>query len=81
MRPRKWSDKSRIGALRIPREKSSSQALTVDPFEDYSAAFMRHKTAQGQEFRRRKRDSDRWKRRQLELEKQRTQVSACKVSF
>ena len=52
----------------------------VDPFADYSAAFYKHKVAQGQEFRRKKRDSDRWKRHQLAFEKGRTQVDACKVT-
>ena len=42
---------------------------------------MKFKTAQGQEFRRRKRDSDKWKRHKIALEKERTHVSACKAWF
>ena len=81
MRPRKWSNKSRTGALRlkINAPEKRDNLPRVDPFSDFSAAYMQHKVAQGKEFRRRKRDSDRWKRHQLSLEKERTQVSACKV--
>ena len=82
MRPRKWSDKSRPGALRIPASKPPKKdgIIRVDPFSECSAAFYKFKVAQGQEFRRRKRDSDRWKRHQLAFEKGRTQVNACKVT-
>ena len=82
MRPRKWSDKSRPGALRIPNSVPPKKdgIVRVDPFSECSAAFYKFKVAQGQEFRRRKRDSDRWKRHQLAFEKRRTEVNACKVT-
>ena len=72
-----------MGAIRIPNvlPPKKDDIHRVDPFSDYSAAYMKYKTAQGQEFRRRKRDSDRWKRHQLTLEKERTHVSACKGRF
>ena len=83
LRPRKWSNKSQTGALRVPITASPKpdSIPRVDPFADYTAAYLKHKTAQGRDLRQRRRDSDRWKRHQLKLEKERTEVTSCKDRY
>ena len=74
LRPRKWSDRTSAGAIRIPTHRfiRGSQIPVVDPFSDWSKSYYAHKEKEGLAFRERRKRSDRWKRHKKSFETNRT---------
>ena len=72
--PRKWSDKSTTGAIRVPSTRSSYQGVIANPFSDWSKTYYQYKVKEGKSFRARRRDKDKWAQRQIALYRQHTEV-------
>ena len=75
--PRKWSNKSQTGAVRVSSGRKSYSGLKVDPFSDWSKSFYRYKLDEGKNLQRKRRDKTRWVQRQVALYHQYTEVSGA----
>ena len=77
MIPRKWSNKSQKGAVRIPsRDRCRPyKGKIVDPFSDWSKSYYRYKAAEAKSLQRKRRDKINWEQRQVALYRQHTEVA------
>ena len=73
--PRRWSNKSSKGAIRVDCNRQRYSGSIVDPFADWSNSYFKHKAREGKALRDKRNASNKWKQRHLSLYFQHTEVS------
>ena len=81
MVPRKWSNKSQKGAVRVPSKHliKPYQGPIVDPFSDWSKAFYKFKAREGRKLSTRRRESNKWKQRKIALHRKNTELDGISL--